>query len=454
MPKINTSASSGKTKKEIVQTPKGTRDILPNEMYVWQKVEEKIQAVIEYYGFKPIRTPHFEHTEIFSASLGDATDVVEKQMYTFKTRGGDSLTLRPEGTVPIMRAYLQHGMKSWPQPVMLYYNGSFFRHERPQKGRFREFGQFGIEIVGDGGAVSDAIIIRVLTLALEDLGLKNFTVHINTLGDKECRGAYRKELMQYFRKKVNYLCKDCKVRLKKNPLRILDCDKEECVEIKEGAPQMIEYACSDCKAHFKEVLEFLDELDVPYFLDHYLVRGLDYYSRTVFEIMFEEDQTESEVDKEVDKNEKKKTPRKLALAGGGRYDYLSKALSSKEIPGTGGAIGLDRIVELLKTLNINVGRHRAPKIFLIQLGTYAKRKSLSLMEEFRKSNIPLAQSFSRDSITSQLKIAGKLGVDYALILGQKEAMENAVIVRSMYDGIQETVPIPKLLEYVKKKLKK
>jgi len=447
------SKANKSNKKDILQTPKGTRDILPGDFYIWKKVEDKISGVLEYYGFKPIRTPHFEHTEIFIASLGEATEVVEKQMYSFKTRGGDSLTLRPEGTVPIMRSYLEHGMKTWPQPVMLYYSGSFFRHESPQKGRFREFGQFGAEIIGDAGSVADATIIRILTLALEELGLKSFTVHVNTLGDKECRGAYKKELTQYFRKKANYLCKDCKNRLKKNPLRILDCDKEECSEIKEGAPQMIEYVCNECKTHFKEVLEFLDELKVPYYLNHHLVRGLDYYSRTVFEIVFDDDSDSAKnAEKQEEKN--KDHSKKLALAGGGRYDYLAKALSGKDVPGTGGAIGLDRVIDLIKKLNINVLRQRPPKFFLIQLGSYAKRKSLSLMEDFRKSSIPLAQSFSRDSITSQLKIASKLGVDYALILGQKEAMDEAIIVRSMSDGIQETIPIAKLLDHIKKKLKK
>ncbi|MEK7596110.1 MAG: histidine--tRNA ligase [Patescibacteria group bacterium] len=427
-------------KKEILKTVKGTRDILPEEARVLRKIEEKARGVAEYYGFKPIQTPHLEQTELFTASLGEATEMVEKQMYSFHTRGGDYLTLRPEGTAPIMRAYLEHGMKTWPQPVMLYYHGSFFRHESPQKGRWREFGQFGLEILGDASPVSDAIIIRVSTLILEEIGFKNIIVHINTLGDKECRGVYRKELVQYLRRKVNYLCPDCKKRLKKNPLRVLDCKNEECREIKEGAPQMIEYACADCRAHFKDVLEFLDELKIPYFLNHFLVRGLDYYSRTVFEFM--------------PSDERDQKTSHLSLGGGGRYDYLAAALSSKNIPAAGAALGMDRITELAKELGISPLRKKEPKLFLIQLGDYAKRKSLSLVEDFRKANVPLAMSFSRDSIASQLKIAVKSGATLVLIIGQKEAYDETIIVRDIETRIQETVPLNDLLNFIKAKLKK
>ncbi|MEK7647152.1 MAG: histidine--tRNA ligase [Patescibacteria group bacterium] len=453
--------------KDVLKTPKGTRDLLPEEAAVWQKIEERAREVAEYYGFRPIRTPHIEHTELFTASLGEASDVVEKQMYSFATRGHDKLTLRPEGTAPIMRAYLEHGMRAWPQPVMLYYNGSFFRHENPQRGRYRELGQFGFEILGDESPVADAMIIWILTLVLKDLGIKNFTVRINTLGDKECRGDYKKELVQYLRKKANYLCKDCKIRLKKNPLRVLDCKDPNCAEIKAGAPQTIEYVCAACKSHFKEVLEFLDELGIPYLLDHSLVRGLDYYSRTVFEIFLDEKKPEEKKKKEEEKEnaeievkesaEAAKGPEKavpsIAIAGGGRYDYLGKMLSSKDIPATGGAFGLDRLSDAVRELNINLGRKKAPKLFLIQLGSHAKKKSLSLAEEFRQANIPLAMSFSRDSIGSQLKIASRLGVGYAVIIGQKEAFDETAIVRNMEAGVQETIPLPRLLSYVKNKLK-
>ena len=422
-------------KKEILKTVKGMRDILPEEALVLRKIEEKARAVAEYYGFKPIQTPHLEQTKLFIASLGETTEMVEKQMYSFHTRGGDYLTLRPEGTAPIMRSYFEHGMRSWPQPVMFYYDGSFFRHESPQKGRWREFRQFGLEILGDDSSVSDAIIIRVFALILEEIGFKNIIVHINTLGDKECRGAFRRELVQYLRRKTNYLCSDCKKRFKKNPLRVLDCKNEGCREIKEKAPQMIEYACANCRAHFKNVLEFLDELKIPYFINHFLVRGLDYYSRTVFEFMMNDERSN------------------LSLGGGGRYDYLAGALSSKNIPATGAALGTDRIAELAKELGIFFPRKKEPKLFLIQLGNYAKRKSLSLAEDFRRAGIPLAMSFSRDSIASQLKIAVKSKAAFALIIGQKEAYDETIIFRDMETRIQETVPLSNLLNFIKTKLK-
>lgn len=458
---------SAKDKKDILQAPKGTHDILPEEVYVWQKIEEKARNIAEFYGFQPIRTPHFEHAEIFSASLGEQTDVVEKQMYAFKTRGGSALALRPEGTVPVMRAYIEHGMKTWPQPVMFYYYGSFFRHETPQKGRYREFGQFGFESLGDESAATDAIVIRVLTLILEEIGLKNYTVHVNTLGDKECRASYRKELVGYLRKHVNYLCKDCKNRLKTNPLRVLDCKEEQCREVGEKAPQTIEHVCPPCKAHFKEVLILLDEMKIPYTLDHYLVRGLDYYTRTVFEIMFEgvpefpadklpEDKSGNDEKDggKTDEEEKQHNLTGLALGGGGRYDYLGQALSARQpIPAAGGALGLDRLVEVLKQQEPNFVKRKMPRVFLIQLGPEAKRKSFVLFEEFRKAGMPVAKSFSRDSISSQLKIASKLGVSYAIIIGQKEAFDQAAIVRAMDSGIQEAVPFTELLDYLKNRLK-
>ena len=433
----------------MLKTVKGTHDLLPEEVQVLQKIEEKARAVAEYYGFKPIQTPHLEQIELFTASLGEATEIVEKQMYSFHTRGGDYLALRPEGTAPIVRSYLEHGMRAWPQPVMLYYSGSFFRHESPQRGRWREFRQFGLEILGDDSPVSDVLIIRVLALILEEIGFKNIIVQINTLGDKECRGAYRRELVQYLRRKANYLCPDCRKRLQKNPLRVLDCKNEECRGIKEGVPQMIEYACAGCRAHFKSVLEFLDELKIPYFLNHFLVRGLDYYSRTVFEFIFNEERSDKKTEQKESDSFKD-----LSLGGGGRYDYLAGALGSKNVPASGGALGTDRIMELTKELGIFSLRKKEPKLFLIQLGDYAKKKSLSLAEDFRQANIPLAMSFSRDSIASQLKIAVKSGAAFTLIMGQKEAYDGAIIVRDIETRTQETVPLDDLLDFIKAKLKK
>lgn len=422
-------------------------DILPDEYIFYQNIYDKAEEIASYYGFHPIQTPHLEKTDLFTASIGPATDIVEKQMYTLKTRGGDGLALRPEGTAPVMRSYLEHGMHNLPQPVMLWYKGSFFRHENPQKGRFREFEQFGLEIINEPKPVAEAIIIQVLKLILEELGVGPIIVHINSIGDKECRANYRKELINYYRKKGKNLCKDCQRRLKTNPLRLLDCKEQKCIELKGEAPQIIDCLCASCKQHLTETLEFLDSRQISYFLNTRLVRGLDYYTRTVFEI-FEDNLTRQPLSSSsttvVEPN---------ALAAGGRYDYLAKTLSKKDFPAAGGAIGVDRIIELMKEKKIAARHKRAAKVFLVQLGTAAKYKSLEIIEMFRKAHLPLSQSISKDSLRGQLKLASKLNVPYALILGQREALENSIIVRDMESGAQESVAIEKVAEVIKGKLK-
>ncbi len=438
-------AKKNKQKDILLQAPKGMRDILPEEYYFYQNFFEKAEEVANYYGFQPIQTPHLEKIDLFTAAVGETTDIVEKQMFTLKTRGGDRLVLRPEATAPVMRAYLKYGMHTRPQPVMLWYKGSFFRHENPQAGRSREFQAFGLEIIGEENSIADATIIKVVTTILEELGLTQFIVHINSIGDKECRGAYRKELSNYYRRKINHLCKDCKRRLKQNPLRLLDCKEESCKELKKEAPQMINFLCPNCKTHFREVLEILDTLNIPYFLDHYLVRGLDYYSRTVFEI-FPIPSTD----------ETAETPSLsggFALLGGGRYDYLSKILSNKDVPAVGMAMGAERVIMAMAEGKLFRHRPRVPKIFFIQIGTLAKRKSLLLTEMFRKAGIPIAQSVTKDSFKSQLKIAGRLGTPLILILGHKEALEDTVIVRDLSLGGQDIIPFSETVEFVKNKLK-
>ncbi|MBI1957375.1 MAG: histidine--tRNA ligase [Candidatus Niyogibacteria bacterium] len=451
-----------KNKKELLQTPKGMRDILPHDFLYWKAIETKAEDIARSYGFKPIRTPHVEKTELFGLTLGETSDIVEKQMYAFKTRGGDALVLRPEGTVPIMRAYFEHGMHTWPQPVMLYYSGSFFRHENPQRGRYREFGQFGVEIIGEESGLADAYIIRVFALILQEAGFKKFTVHINTLGDKECRPEFRKELVAYYRRKVNSICKDCKRRLKENPLRLLDCKNPMCVEIRADAPQMMSYACPSCRAHFKTVLEFLDDFEIPYTLDPHLVRGLDYYSRTVFEIFTDPDAKEKPEKKSeetpasaAEEPEKKagQNEGRIALGSGGRYDTLAETMGDRKAAGVGGALGLDRIVDELKERKITPFKEKAPVVFLVQIGAQAKRKSLVLFEQLRKSRMGVAQSFSKDNLRAQLELANKLGAAFALIIGQKEALDGTVIVRDMGSGTQESVYQKKVLDHLKKKMK-
>ena len=420
---------------------------MPYEFLRWQAAEDRASEIAQAYGFRPLRTPHIEQAEIFRPTLGETSDIVEKQMYSFKTRGGDNLVLRPEWTVPAVRAYFEHGMHSWPQPVMLYTHGSFFRHESPQKGRFREFGQFDLEILGDEAAFSDALIIRVICLIFQEIGLKNFITHINTLGDKECRPEFRKELVAYYRRKINSLCQDCKRRLKENPLRLLDCKQPSCLELRNEAPKMIDFSCQSCRSHFKSVLEFLDELAIPYFLNPHLVRGLDYYSRTVFEILSEPAAREK-------KDAEEQIPAlPLALASGGRYDYLAENLGQKKLFGVGGAIGLDRLMDELTARKVEVVKIKKPDISLIQIGPQAKKTTLALFEVLRKAKFNIAQSFAKDNLRQQLYLADKSGSSAALIIGQKEALDGTIIVRDMISGSQETILQDKIVDHLKKKLK-
>lgn len=436
-------------KKEPVRRARGMQDVLGKEYFLQEKFIEKARAIAEFYGFRPIRTPHLEKVELFTSSVGEMTDIVEKEMYALKTKGGDKLVLRPEGTAPIVRAYFEHGMQSKPQPVMLYYHGSFFRHDKPQRGRSREFQQFGLEILGEKDSIADAIIIKALLSILEEAGgLKNISLHINSIGDKECRKTYQKDLAAYYRKRAKDICKDCDQRLKTNPLRLLDCKNEKCAEIKTEAPQIINYLCDECKDHFKSLLEILDSSGVSYYLDHFLVRGLDYYSRTAFEFFTEERREEGE--KPLDNAQGKLTENSMAVGGGGRYDSLGSILMGKDLPAVGGSLGVDRTI-LYSGVKQKTFQ-KATKIYFVQLGTDAKQKSLTVLEILRKAKIPTKHSLSKDSLKGQLKMASKLKIPYALILGQKEVFENSIIVKNMTSSSQETVPIEKLIDYLKKKI--
>lgn len=447
-------------KKILPQSPKGMRDIFGNEFYSYQGFFEKTAEIAEYYGFKPIETPLLEETELFHSGVGEGTDIVEKEMYSLRTKGGDQLTIRPEGTAPVMRAYLEHGMQNLPQPLMFYYYGPFLRHDKPQRGRLRELRQFGMEILGTDKSVADAIIINTTMLALKDAGLKNLSVQINSIGDKTCRGSYKRDLVNYYKKHHSALCKDCKIRIKTNPLRLLDCKDPKCQPIKEKAPQSVSFLCDECKQHFKEVLEYLEYLGIEYQINNNLVRGLDYYTRTVFEIFSKTEPQQEEVKAVSEENKtdiipevvaEKSAPAILSVAGGGRFDYLSKALGGKkDVPGIGVGIGVDRVI-LTKGFETVMPRYtRKPKFYFIQLGFSAKLKSLSIIEILRKSKVGVMHSLSKDSLSGQLGTAEKLKIPYAIILGQKEVLEGTVIVRNMDDRAQEEIKLEKLAEYIKK----
>ena len=421
--------------KNYLSSPKGMRDIMNDEYYNFQGFFEKAQEVAVYYGFKPIETPIMEHEEIFTSGIGEGTDIIDKEMYTLKTKGEDHLALRPEHTASLMRAYIEHGMQTMPQPVMFYQYGPTFRHDKPQRGRYRQFWQFDLDSLGSDKSIMDALVIKAAMSILEEAGAENLSIDINSIGDKECRGAYIKELTSYYRKNISSLPPVDRERLKINPLRILDSKEEKTKELNVNAPDSINFLCPSCKKHFKEVLEYLEEMGIQYNLNKNLVRGLSYYTRTVFEILEE-------------KGGEDGTP--LALAGGGRYDYLGRQLGNKkDVPAVGMSIGVDRIVAAPWYKKLSPRILKKPKIYFIQLGSEAKLKSLNIVEILRKAHIPIAQSLSKDSLGSQLAVAEKLQIPYALIFGQKEALDGTVIVRNMSNRSQETVKLSNLLEYLK-----
>lgn len=407
---------------------------MPEDQVYFKRVQKVVESIANSYTFDKIETPILEFAEVFQKAVGDDTDIVGKEMYTFRTKGGDMVSLRPEGTAPVMRSYLEHGMHNLPQPVKLWYIGPFFRYERPQAGRFRQFHQFGFEAIGEINPSIDSQIIQMSYDALKELGFKNLTIEVNSIGDSECRPYFKKILTSYFRSRRSSLCADCQRRLKENPLRILDCKEEKCQRVKAGAPQIIDHLCEKCHAHFKQVLEFLDELELPYTLNPYLVRGLDYYTKTVFEIV-----ETSEDGKSLG-----------TLIGGGRYDNLSKMLGGRDTPGCGSAAGIERIISLMKTREMKTGpKIEDPKIFLAQLGQLAKRKGMKLFEAFREAKIPVSESFSKDSLKAQLRTANKLNIRWVLIFGQKEALEDFITLRDMDTGTQREIKLDKVVEEMK-----
>ncbi|MFH1656424.1 MAG: histidine--tRNA ligase [Candidatus Nealsonbacteria bacterium] len=430
-------------KKIKFQSPTGMSDVLPQKQRYFKKIYNSVADIADFYGFRKIDTPVLEETELFTKGIGTATDIVKKEMYNLKTKGGDYLTLRPEYTAPIVRAYIQNGMQTLPQPVKLWYFGPCFRYERPQAGRYRQFWQFGFEVLGEENSVIDAQVIQIFYNILKELKLKNLIVEVNSIGCNQCRPYYKKMLSSYLRSREASLCTECKRRLKENVLRILDCKDEKCQAVKAEAPQILDHLCEGCSAHFKEVLEFLDEIEIPYRLNPYLVRGLDYYTKTVFEIFS---------DFESKKKDSEEILKQIALAGGGRYDKLVKLLGGKEVSGFGGAVGVDRVVKIMIEQNIS----RKPddvQVFLAQIGNLAKRKSLKLLDDFRKAKIKVVESFGRDSLKAQLSRSDRIGAKYTLVIGQKEALEETIIIRDMKTGNQSIVKLEKVVNEIKKKLK-
>lgn len=422
----------------VLQPPRGMRDILPADQPYWQQVRKVTEKAAADFGYRRIDLPLVEFTNLFARGIGTGTDIVEKEMYSFNTKGGEKVSLRPEFTAGIARAYIQHGLHVASKPVKLYYIGPCYRYERPQEGRYRELFQFGCEALGESDPIIDVQIIQMGWRIIHQLGIRNVSVSINSIGCPACRKSYRNLLVSYFESKKQKLCIDCRRRLEKNPLRILDCKEDKCVQVKMNAPQSIDHLCEECRVHFKELLEYLEELEIPFELDPTLVRGLDYYTRTVFEFF-----------PRVGSEDKKKS----ALGGGGRYDGLVKSMGGEDTPAVGFSLGMDRLVLEMKKLGARTYKEQKPRVYLAQLGIFAKKKSLRMFEALERSGIMVAESFGRGSLKSQLKVADRLKVELTLILGQKEALDGTVIIKDMASGNQEIINGDKSIDEVKKRLK-
>jgi histidyl-tRNA synthetase len=410
----------------LYQAPRGTSDILPQEQAYWRFVEQKAVSVCQLYGYQRIDTPIFEDTTLFTRTTGEFTDIVQKEMYTFEDRGGNSLTLRPEGTPSVCRAYVEYGMHNLPQPVKLYYLAPIFRYDRPQAGRYRQHHQFGCEAFGDDDPALDAEVIDMAWQFFQSLDLHHLSLSLNSIGCKVCRPGYLTVLKDYYAPHTDELCSDCKTRLVRNPLRLLDCKKPPCQPIADSAPGTVDYLCRQCDEHFSQLQRYLGLLQIPFAVNHRLVRGLDYYTRTVFEIQPEVAGTQS------------------ALGGGGRYDDLIEELGGKPTPAVGFALGMERIILNLKNQDVPIPSLPGPQVFIAHIGNDAKDESLKLASRLRQAGIGVIEATGSKSLKAQLRQANTLGVHHAVIIGDQEIKTGTVILRDMTSAQQETVPLTQL----------
>lgn len=415
----------------MYKAPRGTADILPKDQPYWRYVGGKADHICHLCGYQRIDTPVFEEAHLFVRSIGDETDIVKKEMYTFEDRSGTSMTLRPEGTAAVCRAYLEHGMHNQPQPVKLYYIAPIFRYERPQAGRYRQHHQFGFEAIGDLDPALDAEIIDMAWQFYTSLGLQGFYLKLNSIGCPKCRPTYLEELRRHYAQYRDQLCHDCQTRLLRNPLRLLDCKEDSCQPAANSAPHSIDYLCSECSEHFNRLRGYLGLLEIPFEVTHRLVRGFDYYTKTVFEIQPQAEGAQS------------------ALGGGGRYDGLIEELGGKPTPAIGFAAGIERIVLNLKRQSIAVPSPPNADVFVAYVGQEAKERALKLVAQLRKEGIGTTMPFGEKSLRSQLRQANTSGVSRTLIIGEEEVKTDTVLLRDMVKGEQRRVPlegVPSLLK--------
>lgn len=412
----------------LTKAPKGTRDILPEEIYKWYFVEEKFREICHQFGYHEIRVPVFEHTELFQRGVGDTTDIVQKEMYTFDDKGGRSISLRPEGTAGVVRSYIENGMASLPQPVKLFYNITAYRYENVQKGRYREFHQFGVELFGAAEPSADVEVISLLHLFFTRLGIRNLALNLNSIGCPTCRAAYNEKLKEYLRPKLDRLCHTCKERFDRNPMRIIDCKEESCRQELTDAPALLDYICDDCAKHFEKVKEKLTGMGIAFSIDKGIVRGLDYYTRTVFEFVSKNIGTQGTV------------------CGGGRYDGLIEACGGNPSPGIGFGLGIERLLLEMDSQGIVILPPDSPDIFIGVIGEKAEQFSEGLALKLRSAGISCHKDIMGRSVKAQMKFANKLNARFVVILGDSEVESGKAELKNMTTGEGRDIHIDTLLD--------
>ncbi|GLI36407.1 histidine--tRNA ligase [Desulforhabdus amnigena] len=414
---------------ESIQAVKGMNDILPGQIEWWQKVERIARQVLEDFGYREIRTPALEKLELFSRGIGESTDIVEKEMYVLEDSKGEKLALRPEATASVVRSFIQHKLHADPLMQKFYAIGPMFRHERPQKGRYRQFHQIDVEAFGIDDPMLDAEVMYMLRIFLERVGLTGVVLHINSLGCPECRKAYRKVLQDYLERYADALCPDCQRRRHTNPLRTFDCKVERCKELLEGAPMLLESICSECAEHFERVKSYLKDLDTPFVINPRMVRGLDYYMRTTFEVITD------------------RLGAQNAVGGGGRYNGLVKDLGGPDLPGIGFAIGMERLILLLQQESEE--QRRSPQVFVAALGEAARQRAFLLTQQLRNAGLETEMDYEGRSLKSQMRRADKLSARHVLILGEEELARGEIQLRDMMEKSQRNLPLETAAEVLK-----
>lgn len=420
----------------MIKIPRGTQDILPEDSIKWRHIENKLDELMELYNYKEIRTPIFESTELFARGVGDSTDVVQKEMYTFKDKGDRSLTLRPEGTAAVVRSYIEHKMQGNPnQPVKLYYNGPMFRYERKQKGRYRQFNQFGVEAIGAENPSIDAEVLAMVMHIYESFGLKHLKLVINSIGDSESRKEYNEALVNHFEPVIDTFCSDCQARLHTNPMRILDCKIDRDKEAIKTAPRITDYLNDDSKAYYEQVKHHLDDLNIPYVEDPNLVRGLDYYTHTAFELMMDNPNYDGAI---------------TTLCGGGRYNGLLQLLDGPSETGIGFALSIERLLLALEEEGIELDIEENFDLFIVTMGEEADRYAVKLLNDLRKNGVKADKDYLNRKIKGQMKQADRLNAKYTIVIGDQELENNSIAIKNMTTGESENIQLDQLINYFKK----